>query len=119
MLAAHRVGDRERDGLQGAPRAGLVVGEERHSTIDRSLRYLGFWRVALEVVEADAQGAMRPAALAARLFSGADGPTIVCAQAGNVNWAAFDPFDEIWRHRTRSPQASGCASTARSGLFRW
>ncbi len=87
--------DHERDGLQGAPRVRLVVGEERHSTIDRSLRYLGFGASALEVVEADAQGAMRPAALAATLFSGADGPTIVCAQAGNVNSGAFDPFDEI------------------------
>ena len=76
-------------------RVRLVVGEERHSTIDRSLRYLGFGASALEVVESDSQGAMRPAALAATLFSGVDGPTIVCAQAGNVNSGAFDPFAEI------------------------
>ena len=38
---------------------------------------------------------MRPAALAATLFSGVDGPTIVCAQAGNVNSGVFDPFAEI------------------------
>ena len=59
------------------------------------MRYLGFGASALEVVESDSQGAMRPAALAATLFSGVDGPTIVCAQAGNVNSGAFDPFAEI------------------------
>ena len=37
---------------------------------------------------------MRPEALRAALGS-ADGPTIVCAQAGNVNTGAFDPLDEI------------------------
>ena len=31
-----------------------------------------------------------------------DGPTIVCAQAGNVNTGAFDPLDEIVRRRARA-----------------
>jgi len=43
---------------------------------------------------ADDQGRMRPEALAAAL-AGVDGPTIVCAQAGNVNTGAFDPLDAI------------------------
>ena len=45
---------------------------------------------------------MRPAALRAALAAG-DGPTIVCAQAGNVNTGAFDPLDEVvaTRHAER------------------
>ena len=83
------------DGLQGAPRVRLVVGAERHSTVDRSLRYLGFGASALEVVDVDDQGAMRTDALAQVLASKPKGPTIVCAQAGNVNSGAFDPFEQI------------------------
>ncbi len=37
---------------------------------------------------------MRPEALA-EVLRRCDGPTIVCAQAGNVNSGAFDPFDRI------------------------
>ena len=45
-------------------------------------------------VAADEQGRMRADALGDALASG-DGPTIVCAQAGNVNTGAFDPLAEI------------------------
>jgi glutamate/tyrosine decarboxylase-like PLP-dependent enzyme len=45
-------------------------------------------------VAADAQGRLRTDALADTL-SGCSGPTIVCAQAGNVNTGAFDPLEEI------------------------
>ena len=33
--------DLARDGLQGAPRIRVLVGEQRHVTVDRALRYLG------------------------------------------------------------------------------
>ena len=88
--------DHERDGLQGAPRVRLVVGEERHSTIDRSLRYLGFGTCSARSRRGRRAG--RDAARRARrhaLLWQPTGPTIVCAQAGNVNSGAFDPFGEI------------------------
>ena len=94
VLRAHGW-DHEIDGLQGAPRVRLVVGAERHSTIDRSLRYLGFGSSSIEVVEADSQGSMRPESLARVLSAQPKGPTIVCAQAGNVNSGGFDPFGAI------------------------
>jgi glutamate/tyrosine decarboxylase-like PLP-dependent enzyme len=82
--------DVDRDGLFGAPPIRVVVGEERHVTVDRALRWLGIGSAALDVVPADEQGRMRADALAL------DGrPTIVCAQAGNVNSGAFDPLPEI------------------------
>ena len=40
VLAAHGW-DVEADGLIGAPPITIVVGEERHSSIDRALRFLG------------------------------------------------------------------------------
>jgi glutamate/tyrosine decarboxylase-like PLP-dependent enzyme len=84
--------DVSRDGLFGAPRVRVVVGAQRHITIDRSLRLLGLG--APEVVAADDQGRMSATALREALAA-VDGPTIVCAQAGEVNTGAFDPFDEI------------------------
>jgi glutamate/tyrosine decarboxylase-like PLP-dependent enzyme len=86
--------DVEADGLQGAPPVTVVVGEERHATIGRALRFLGLGERNVTVIPADAQGRLDPSALGATL-KGVDGPLIVCAQAGNVNTGAFDPFKEI------------------------
>jgi glutamate/tyrosine decarboxylase-like PLP-dependent enzyme len=84
--------DVEADGLAGAPRVRIVASAERHATIDRALRLLGFGTRALEVVAADANGAIDVADLARVLASGPEGPTIVCLQAGNVNTGACDDF---------------------------
>lgn len=88
--------DLARDGLFGAPQIRLVVGRERHATIDLAARYLGIGSSQVSEVSADAQGRMEPAALAAILRADQQ-PTIVCAQAGNVNSGAFDPIDEVCR----------------------
>jgi glutamate/tyrosine decarboxylase-like PLP-dependent enzyme len=81
-----------REGLAGGPRVRVLVGENRHVTVDRALRLLGLGTP--ETVAADDQGRMRVDALADAL-EGASGPTIVCAQAGEVNTGAFDPLPEI------------------------
>jgi glutamate/tyrosine decarboxylase-like PLP-dependent enzyme len=86
--------DVDADGLQGGPLLRVVVGEERHATIDRALRFLGLGASTVEVVPADEQGRMRADELA-RILKSRDEPTIVCAQAGNVNSGSFDPFVEI------------------------
>ncbi|MBF6605769.1 MAG: aspartate aminotransferase family protein [Chloroflexi bacterium] len=88
--------DVEEEGLVGAPPINVVVGAEAHVTIFASLQMLGLGRGARHVhrVAADGQGRMRPDALRATL-AGLDGPTIVCAQSGNVNSGAFDPLPEI------------------------
>jgi glutamate/tyrosine decarboxylase-like PLP-dependent enzyme len=84
----------EEDGLAGAPPVHLVVGAEAHVTIVTSLRMLGLGSRQVKRVEADAQGRMRPDALR-KVLASCPGPTLVCAQAGNVNSGAFDPFEEI------------------------
>lgn len=93
--ARHRVLERagwdvERDGLQGAPKIRIIAGEERHGTIDRSLRLLGFGTGSLQAVPAGGNGAVDAEALVRALESGPGEPTIVCVQAGNVNTGAFD-----------------------------
>jgi glutamate/tyrosine decarboxylase-like PLP-dependent enzyme len=80
------------NGLAGGPRVRVLVGEKRHVTVDRALRLLGLG--APTAIAADAEGRMDARALRAELEA-ADAPTIVCAQAGEVNTGAFDPFDEI------------------------
>ena len=78
------------EGLTGAPPVRVLVGEQRHVTVDRALRLLGLG--APTVVAADSQGRLVPDALREAL---GEGPTIVCAQAGEVNTGAFDPLPEI------------------------
>ena len=78
-------------GLADSPGVRVLVGAERHDTIDLALRFLGLG--SPEAVAADDQGRMEPAALAAALDAGDGRPTIVCLQAGNVHSGAFDPFE--------------------------
>jgi glutamate/tyrosine decarboxylase-like PLP-dependent enzyme len=91
--------DVERDGLNGSPRIRVIVGEKRHGTIDRSLRMLGLG-APTDIVPADNHGRL----LADRLEIG-DEPTIICAQAGEVNTGAFDPFHAIADARDTAPNA--------------
>jgi glutamate/tyrosine decarboxylase-like PLP-dependent enzyme len=84
----------EEAGLAGAPPVRLLVGAHAHVTILTAFRMLGLGSRDVTRVEADDQGRMRPEALR-RALAPVDGPAIVCAQAGDVNTGAFDPFEEI------------------------
>jgi len=84
----------EERGLVGAPPVHVVAGEERHTTIDRALRFLGLGTACVVPVAADGQGRMDPGALRETLGR-IEGPTIVCAQSGNVNTGSCDALDEI------------------------
>jgi glutamate/tyrosine decarboxylase-like PLP-dependent enzyme len=86
--------DVERDGLTGAPRVNVVCGEQAHATIYTALRLLGLGSGTLVRVAADDQGRIDAGALESALARLA-GPTIVCAQAGNVATGACDPFEPI------------------------
>lgn len=86
--------DVEERGLFEAPAINVVVGDEAHVTIFVSLQMLGMGRSRVHRVPADGQGRMRAEELRTTL-AGLDGPTIVVAQAGNVNTGAFDPLPEI------------------------
>ncbi len=82
----------EERGLFGAPEVQVVVSEEAHPSVIKSLGMLGMGRERVLRVPADIQGRMRADALPALA-----GPAIVCLQAGNVNTGSFDPAAEICR----------------------
>jgi glutamate/tyrosine decarboxylase-like PLP-dependent enzyme len=86
----------ETHGLQKAPRVRVIAGGEVHISAVGALRYLGFGTDEIELIPVDGQGRMRADALEAALAT-ADGPTIVCAQAGNVSTGACDPLAAIVR----------------------
>jgi glutamate/tyrosine decarboxylase-like PLP-dependent enzyme len=79
-------------GLVGSPGVRVIVGEERHDSVDLVLRYLGLG--APEPVAADEQGRLDVNALRHALQKDEGQPTIVALQAGNVHSGAFDPFPE-------------------------
>ncbi|MBE1491479.1 pyridoxal phosphate-dependent decarboxylase family protein [Plantactinospora soyae] len=81
-------------GLSGAPSIRVVVGARRHVSVDRALRFLGIGRVSLRVLPVDGSGRMEVSRLRDELAT-AGPPTIVCAQAGEVNTGAFDDLDDI------------------------
>jgi len=78
------------NGLLGAPDVTVIVGEKAHSTLLKSLAFVGLGRDRVVRVPVNDQGAI----LADRLPD-TPGPAIVCAQAGEVNTGAFDPFVPI------------------------
>jgi glutamate/tyrosine decarboxylase-like PLP-dependent enzyme len=83
--------DLDRKGLTGAPAVRVFVGEERHDTVDRALRYLGLGEPT--GIAVDDQGRIKVNSLRSALES-SSGPKIVCLQAGNLHSGAFDPFRE-------------------------
>ena len=86
--------DVERDGLTGAPAIRVLAGEARHATVDRSLRLLGLGSASVVEIPSDEQGRMQVDELDGALRTN-DGPTIVCAQVGEVNTGSVDPVPEI------------------------
>ena len=90
QVLADRGWDVAQDGLHAAPPIRVVASEERHATVDRSLRLLGHGNKAIVPVRADANGAIDTQHLAEVLASDAGSPTIVCLQSGNVNTGACD-----------------------------
>lgn len=80
----------EADGLIGAPAITVVVSEETHPTVFKSLGLLGFGRNRVVRAAVDEQGRIDLGR-----FPAIEGPTIICTQAGNVNTGAFDPVGEI------------------------
>jgi glutamate/tyrosine decarboxylase-like PLP-dependent enzyme len=87
--------DVDEQGLNGAPAVRVVVPDDRHVTIDRAVRVLGFGLNSLRTVACDDQGRIIPSELERELAREPGAPTIVTAQAGNVNTGSFEDFDAV------------------------
>lgn len=98
-LLARAGWDVEADGLFGAPPIPVYVGEEVHASVKKALGLVGFGRDRVRLLATDAQGRIRADALPPL-----SEPALVCAQAGNVNSGASDPFDALrdWCDRSGS-----------------
>jgi glutamate/tyrosine decarboxylase-like PLP-dependent enzyme len=84
-----RAGYDVRQGLAGGPDVRVLVGAERHPSVDLPLRFLGLGDP--HVVPVDERGRVRADALGDALARGR-GPAIVALQAGNIHSGDFDPF---------------------------
>src|SRR3984957_18531376 len=83
--------DVQSQGLFHAPEITIIAGDELHVSLLKALSMLGFGRDRIIRVPVDAQGR-----LMAEKIPAVKGPTIVCAQSGNVNSGGFDPLEEIY-----------------------
>jgi glutamate/tyrosine decarboxylase-like PLP-dependent enzyme len=93
VLAA-RGWDVERKGLSGAPNVRILATADRHGSVDRAVRLLGFGTDSIAPLQVDEKGCVTRDVLAAAIAE-ADAPTIVVLQAGELNLAAFDPFEAL------------------------
>jgi len=97
-LLAEQGWDSVNDGLFGAPPIRVVVSDAAHASVTKSLGFLGLGRNRVVTVPSDDQGRLDASALPE-----AGEPTLVIAQAGNVNSGSFDPFNAIADHFDGTP----------------
>lgn len=101
-------------GLAGSPGVRVLVGDERHDSVDSALRFAGLGRP--EPVASDDQGRIDVEALEWYLSQDQGRPTIVVLQAGNVHSGAFDDFRR--RSRPHTGRVPGCTWTGPSACSR-
>lgn len=87
--------DVEERGLFGARAIRVISSDQRHGTIERSLRLLGMGRGCVVDLPVDEQGRLPEAALRAALDADRGAPTIVLLQAGDLNIGAYDSFETL------------------------
>lgn len=78
------------DGLFNAPEIKVVLGEQAHGTVLKSLAFLGLGRDRVHKVPCDDQGRM-----ITNKIPKLDDKTLLILSAGNVNSGSFDPFRDI------------------------
>ena len=95
VLLAKRGWDVERKGLHGAPPIRIFSSSERHGSIERAVRLLGFGSESVVDLPVDDHGGLPSDALRSALQVQANMPTIVVLQAGDLNIGAYDEFAEL------------------------
>ena len=86
--------DVERDGMFGAPCVTILSSDQRHGSVERAARFLGFGRASIAALQTDDAGRVTPQALE-RALAGASGPAIVILNAADLNIGACDPFTTL------------------------
>jgi len=78
----------------GAPRVTIVTNDQRHGSVERAVRYLGFGRASFVPLQTDDVGHVTPQALE-RALANAAAPIIVILNAADLNVGACDPFTKL------------------------
>ena len=94
VLKAH-AWDVEDRGLCGAPAIRVLSSDQRHGTIERSLRLLGLGRSSVVDLPVDEEGRLPANSLRQALEAAPGAPTIVLLQAGDLNIGAYDSFESL------------------------
>jgi len=94
VLAKHSW-DVEVNGLIGAPVIHVLSTAQKHGTIDRALRLLGFGTACVTQLPEDSEGRILPDPLASALEELKGKPVIVLLQAGDLNIGAYDEFEKL------------------------
>jgi len=91
-----RIGwDVEERGLFGAPPVRILTSGERHGSVERAVRMLGFGTHAVVALPCNDHGQLEPLALLRAFETTPPQPSIVLLQAGDLNIGAFDAFAEL------------------------
>jgi len=94
-LLVERGWDVERQGLYGAPPIRILASEQRHGSIERSVRLLGLGLDQLVYLPSDSYDRLEHAALERALEDASSSLTILLLQAGDINIGAFDEFENL------------------------
>lgn len=86
--------DVEAEGLNGAPRVDVLIGDDAHTTVFAGLQMLGFGHAGARRIATDDTGRIRVDDFR-RVLDDCKGPVIAIAQAGQINTGAFDPVGEM------------------------
>ncbi len=87
--------DIDKEGFCGAPRIRIIVGDQKHNTITRALRMLGFGSNAVIEIPSYADGTIQAALVQEEFERDSSTPTMVILQAGEIHTGAFDDFESI------------------------
>jgi len=87
--------DIETKGFFGAPQIKVICSDQKHATINRALRMLGFGTGILTNVPTDESGRMSVDDFEIEIAKDPDLPILVLVQAGDLNTGAYDDFKKI------------------------
>ena len=87
--------DVETKGFYGAPRIKVICSDQKHATINRAMRMLGFGTDILINVPSDSAGRMMVEEFEIEISKEPELPVLVLLQAGDLNTGAYDDFKAL------------------------
>ncbi len=87
--------DIETQGFFGAPRIRLICSDQKHATINRAIRMLGFGTNNMIDIPTDEFGRISVSHFESELMKDPAVPTLVLLQAGDLNTGVYDDFKSI------------------------